>query len=116
MHLDHTLSGDLLEITVNAERIDAASSIHLKDQFRAATEGHSGRVAMVMSQVGFMDSSGLGAMVAMLKLLGGRKLELIALTPVVGKVFTMTRMDKVFVLHDTVEAARSFDPGKADAA
>ena len=116
MQLEHELRGDLLEITVQADRIDAASAIYLKDQFKAATADHGGRVVMDMGQVAFMDSSGLGAMVAALKLLGGRKLELAGLSPTVNKVFTLTRMDKVFVLHNCMGDAATYGEDDSTAA
>ncbi len=46
------------------------------------------------------NSSGLGAVVAVRKFLGpDRVLELAGLTPAVEKVFRLTRMDSVFVIH-----------------
>ena len=44
-----------------------------------------------------------GEVVAVLKLLApDRKLELSGLTPTVQKVFRLTRMDSIFVIHDGV--------------
>ncbi|PTX57688.1 anti-sigma B factor antagonist [Litoreibacter ponti] len=104
--------GSVLILEVDENRIDAASAIHLKDEFRAAVADHDGRVVMDLRSVNFMDSSGLGAMVAALKLLGGRKLELCTLTPTVDKVFKLTRMDKVFMLHTDMATALSHDGSK----
>lgn len=105
MHLKSSQDNGILIITVEAERIDASSAIHLKDQFREAVNDHDARVVMDLEKVGFMDSSGLGAMVASLKMLGGRALELTNLSPAVEKVFKLTRMDRVFTLHETLETA-----------
>ena len=58
------------------------------------------RVVLDMSRVAFLDSSGLGAVVAVMKLLApDRKLELSGLTPTVEKVFRLTRMDSIFTIH-----------------
>lgn len=108
MMLSSRKNGSVLVLEVEESRIDAASAIHLKDEFRAAIADHDGRVAMDLSAVKFMDSSGLGAMVAALKILGGRKLELCSLTPTVAKVFKLTRMDKVFVLHANMDSLMSY--------
>lgn len=105
MQLSSMSSSGILVLTVNADRIDAASAIHLKDQFRDQVADTSGRVVMDLGLVDFMDSSGLGAIVAALKLLEGRTLELAALTPAVKKVFTLTRMDQIFTLHPDMETA-----------
>ncbi len=99
-------AGDLLKVTVHAERIDAASAIHFKDRMREVTEGAPKRVLLDMSEVDFIDSSGLGAIVSAMKALdGGSKLELAALSPKVVRVFQLTRMDSVFTVHPTVDAA-----------
>lgn len=93
-------------IHVEAPRIDAAGAIAFKDQMKALTEASEGRVLLSLDQVTFIDSSGLGAVVAAMKQLGrGRKLELTGLTPGVAKVFRLTRMDSVFVIHATPGAA-----------
>ena len=100
--------GNATLITVNAERIDAASAIRFKDRMRELTDGGEGRVVLDMAQVDFIDSSGLGAIVSAMKLLGpDRRLELAGLTSKVMKVFRLTRMDGVFTLHGDVEAARA---------
>ena len=51
-------------ITVEAERIDAAVAIRFKEDMRARTEGGPDRVILDLSAVQFIDSSGLGAIVA----------------------------------------------------
>ena len=104
MQTTKTPNGALV-LTLTANRIDAASAIHFKDGFREAAANCDGRVIMDLSSVMFMDSSGLGAMVAALKSLKGRELELCGLTAAVDKVFKLTRMDKVFSVYIDVEQA-----------
>lgn len=92
-----------LAVRVDQDRIDAASSIQFKDQMRQVTHGAQGRVVLDLAQVAFIDSSGLGAIVAAMKALGpDQKLELSGLTPTVKKVFRLTRMETVFTIHDTM--------------
>lgn len=94
---------DMLVVEVQESRIDAASAIQFKERMREVTQDPSPRVVVDMSRVGFLDSSGLGAVVAVMKLLGpARKLELAGLTPTVEKVFRLTRMDSVFTIHVAV--------------
>ncbi len=95
----------LLVVAVQAERIDAAAAIQFKDRMRELSQTHdrAPRVVLDMSRVAFLDSSGLGAVVAVMKLMGpDRQLELAGLTPTVEKVFHLTRMDSVFTLHPAV--------------
>ena len=59
-----------------------------------------------LSGVDFVDSSGLGAIVSCLKRLGPRgNLAIAGAKGAVSRLFTLTRMDKVFTLHDSVDAA-----------
>ena len=93
-------------VHVNARRIDAAVAIKFKDDMRAAAEQGTGRVVLDLHEVEFLDSSGLGAVVAAMKALGKElSLELASLSPTVNKVLTLTRMDRVFKIHASVEDA-----------
>lgn len=93
--------GETLIVHVHQDRIDAASAIQFKDRLRELGRLPGNPVVLDLSQVQFMDSSGLGAVVAVMKMLGPeRRLELSGLTPTVMKVFRLTRMDSIFVLHD----------------
>lgn len=101
----HTLEG-VNVITVQADRIDAAVAIQFKDRMREEVSSASGRTVLDLQHVEFIDSSGLGAIVAAMKLMPqGTKLELAGLTPAVDKVFRMTRMDSIFSIHQTAQLA-----------
>lgn len=96
----------VLSVQVMEDRIDAATAIQFKERMRDITTDSSQRVVLDLSRVQFLDSSGLGAIVAVKKLLGpDRVMELSGLTPTVEKVFRLTRMDSVFAIHPTLEAA-----------
>lgn len=96
--------GDTRIVTVHDPRIDAAVAIQFKDRMRDIIDDAPDRVVLDLSQVTFVDSSGLGAIVAAMKLASdGRRLELAGLGRTVAKVFALTRMDRVFTIHDTVD-------------
>jgi anti-sigma B factor antagonist len=106
MELGIETRGDLLIVSVREDRIDAAVAIQFKDRMRDVLVDAPARVVLDLQQVAFLDSSGLGAVVAVMKLLGpDRRLELAGLTPTVQKVFRLTRMDSVFVIHPAVPDA-----------
>lgn len=106
MSLTSTMTDSAQIVTVNAERIDAAIAIQFKEEMRSETETDAVRVILDLSEVKFIDSSGLGAIVAAMKQLGsGRKLDLAGLTPMVDKVFRLTRMDTVFDLYTSLNEA-----------
>lgn len=95
--------GEILVVCAMQDRIDAAGAIQFKDKMRELTQSPAPRVVLDLSRVTFLDSSGLGAVVAVLKALApDRKLELSGLTATVQKVFRLTRMDSVFTIHDHV--------------
>lgn len=99
-------SGDVNLVIVNEGRIDASVAIRFKDAMRGLTADGPARVILDLAQVRFIDSSGLGAIVAAMKQLpAGHRLELAALTPDVDKVFRLTRMDTIFVIHDSADLA-----------
>lgn len=86
-------------------RIDAASAIQFKDAMRAAAAAETGRVVLDLGRVDFIDSSGLGAIVAVMKMLAPeRRLDLAAPTPNVERVLKLTRMDSVFTVHSDADS------------
>ena len=107
MKLESQRRGEMIIIQVTDDRIDAAGAIQFKERMRELIAEPSDRVVLDMSNVGFLDSSGLGAVVSVMKVLGPiRRLELSGLTPTVEKVFRLTRMDSVFIIHKTLPEER----------
>lgn len=106
MTLSSIQQQDAQIVTVDAERIDASMAIQFKEQMRIETDENVSRVILNLSRVDFIDSSGLGAIVAVMKQMkGGQSLDLAGLTPAVDKVFRLTRMDTVFNLYETLDEA-----------
>lgn len=108
MELQAKTHNALQVVSVPDARIDAAVAIEFKDAMRAQTDDGAPVVVLDLSNVEFIDSSGLGAIVASMKHMGKeRKLALAGLTPNVEKVFKLTRMDSVFSVYTTLELAMS---------
>lgn len=106
MHLSSTKSGNLQVIRVEESRIDAAVAIRFKDAMRSEMAEEACRVVLDLRDVAFIDSSGLGAIVATMKQMAdGQRLDLAGLTPAVDKVFRLTRMDSIFDIYASVDAA-----------
>ncbi|MDR9393406.1 STAS domain-containing protein [Roseovarius sp. SYSU LYC5161] len=111
MELTSVCKNDINLVKVGEARIDAAAAIRFKDAMRAATGSGPAHVVLDLSEVSFIDSSGLGAIVAARKQLGPeRRLDLAGLTADVAKVFGLTRMDTLFTIHDN--AGCLFEPGQ----
>ena len=65
------------------------------------------RVLIDMSNITFLDSSGLGALVAIWRRLSSREgeIKLCSIPPSVRTVFEITRMHRVFEIYETEEEA-----------
>ena len=73
---------------------------------RALTALGPDRILLDLHKVDFIDSSGLGAIVAAMKQLDDhQRLDLSGLTPNVEKVFRLTRMDTIFAIYPDVPTA-----------
>ena len=99
-------SGDVIVVKVHTKRLDA----YLAPEFKAklvhlVQSGHE-RIVMDMAALEFIDSSGLGALIAGLKALGGRgEIVLCGITPRLLSLFQLTHVDKLFHIFDNVEEA-----------
>lgn len=92
-----------------AGEIDMTSAPQLRQQL-ADLFGQGVRTIVVdLSRVTFLDSSGLGALVAAHHELAGDggRLKLAAATPQVQKILQITRLGNVLSLYDSVEQARA---------
>lgn len=107
MNLDVQQREGATVVEVQAPRLDAAQAA----AFRAALlevvkDGAAPKLVLDVGRVKMIDSSGLGALVSVLKSLNGRGTILVAgANPSVLGVFKLTRLDRVFPMHDSVEAA-----------
>jgi len=100
MNITVRQEGAALVARFDEARLDAAVAIQFKDRMREIAAGSPDRVILDLSRVEFLDSSGLGAVIAVMKMLGPeRRLELAALGPAVERVVRLTRMDTVFTIH-----------------
>lgn len=112
MELSAQKTGQAKIVQVHGARIDAANAFLFKEQFRGVLDDRDSRVVLDLSEVTFIDSSGLGAVVAMFKLIGkSGRLELAGLQPAVQKLFALTRMDTIFTIHDGPASALDIAAG-----
>ncbi|MBM3224526.1 MAG: STAS domain-containing protein [Candidatus Tectomicrobia bacterium] len=97
---------DALVVKVHAKRLDARAAPEFKSKLTSLIqEGHT-QLVVDMTQVDFLDSSGLGAMIAGLKLLGGNgEIVLCGVNPKLMSLLKITRVDKLFRLFATPEEA-----------
>lgn len=107
MRIDDRMDGDVLMLSVRDRRLDARNAAALKDAIAAFVTAGSESIVLDLSDVEFIDSSGLGAIMSALKLLG-RKGDLVIAAPrePVEALFKLTRMDQVFRIYPSAAEAR----------
>lgn len=104
MQFTVTDTEERLVIAVAEARIDAAIATQFKDKLRTIVLRQRKPVEIRLGSVDFMDSSGLGAMIALRKALPESfAFVLTDLTPNVERVFRLTRMDSVFDIRPRAE-------------
>lgn len=93
-------------LKVNSDRMDASISPGFKDHVSGLVAEGVGDLIVDISDVKFMDSSALGAIVSALKLFDGRgKLILVGASGVVLDLFQLTRMDRVLTMFSDYDSA-----------
>lgn len=99
-------SGGVVAAFAEETALDASNGDALRQQLTDVSDGHQ-QVVIDFSNVTFVDSSALGAFVALLRRLNqkGGELKVAGLRPTVKTVFELTRLDKVFASYATVEEA-----------
>jgi len=97
--------GEILLARVDELQIGAEIADEFKARIRAKLP-ESGRVAIDLSKVDFVDSSGLGALVSLLKIVRPEgELCLFGIRPSVQEILRLTHLDAVFGHEKTEEAA-----------
>jgi len=88
-----------LTLSLHVSRFDASVADVLKAEMKSASMGDGGPVTVDLGSVDFIDSSGLGALVALRKsLTEDRPVVLRNLRPFVRRVLGLTRLDRVFAV------------------
>jgi anti-sigma B factor antagonist len=101
---------DVLVISLGEESLDAGNVRAFREAALALLQGHT-RVVLDLGGVQFVDSSGLGALLACLRQANLRRgdLRLCQLTPPVQALFDLMRMHRVLQIRGTRdEAVRSY--------
>jgi anti-sigma B factor antagonist len=92
--------------TVSGE-VDLHSAPGLRDQLGDLLAGANPSLILDLNEVGFLDSTGLGALVAARASATehGGQLALVCTQPRILKLFTITGLNSVFKIHSSVDDA-----------
>ena len=103
-----TTNGDIVEIRIVDERVDAAAAPALKLDLERALDAAPRRVVLDLEGVKFMDSTGLGLLVSLLKRMGPEgTIAAAGAQPAVARLFELTRLDSIFRLAADLDGARA---------
>jgi anti-sigma B factor antagonist len=111
MEMTMTESGPGTAILKPVGRLNMASAPHFKEGVTVALDRGLTRIVVDLSEIDFMDSSGLGAIINGLKSTReqGGDLRLAAVSWQANLVLKLTNMDQVFGMHDDARSAFSDD-------
>lgn len=97
-------------------RIDNATSADFQDRLIAAARAAAADVAVDFTDVEYISSAGLRALMAATKLKPqGRRIVVFGLNSIVGEIFAISRFSEVIPVFDSAAAALAAGPGAAPA-
>lgn len=96
----------LTVVRPGVERLTAVNSKVFKEEVSVLIVGGATQLVIDFQEVAFLDSSGLGALVGVLKKIGHRgDLAVSGLNSDVQQMFRICRMDRVFTVYSDVDTA-----------
>ena len=106
MQLHQNKMGDVLIVRPLERRIDAATATEFKEKMSEWIGAGNRRIVLNLSEVDFIDSSGLGAIVSSLKKIGNDgDLVICSVRETVMSLFRLTGMNRVFDILSSEEEA-----------
>lgn len=111
MNIETHIDKDVLIVQVSGKRLDAQTAVAFKQELlhwiasfeqTKTSEDKAPRIILNFATVEFIDSSGIGALVSVLKHVGRRgDLVLCQVGETLMGAFRLTRMDRVFRIYPT---------------
>ncbi len=97
--------GQCTVLQINEERFDARLAPDFRHVLTELTQQIDTHLVLDLTQVRFMDSSGLGAVMAGYKMLRGKKLSVVNPQQAVKELLKLTRLDQLIRCYDSIESA-----------
>lgn len=110
MNITTEKAGPVTFVSLQADSLDASNTPEFKKSVSSVIEPNA-RVVLDLSQVQFVDSSGCGAILAVLRQLtpAGGDLKLCGVTKPVRTLFELVRMHKILEIYNSRdEAVKSY--------
>ena len=101
--------GNILIAKIHSNRLDAESIFNFKQELVPQIKAPINMIILNLAEVTFIDSSGLGAIVSVKKVMGNSGGLVITMPQKsVNTMFRLTRMDKIFKIFNTDEEALAY--------
>jgi anti-sigma B factor antagonist len=98
---------NIFDLRVDCERLDAAAAPEFKRRVQQELPAEQKRVLLDLEAVSFIDSTGLGVLVSILKQMGpDGRIAVVGAKPTVKRLFEITRLDSLFRLYGDAGEAR----------
>lgn len=107
MELASKIINGVLIVEPPVSRLDASVAPEFKEKLTALLEGGYNRLILNLGRVDFIDSTGMTALVSLLKLMGTKNGEILMCNVGEGikNLFRLTKLDRVFVIFKTEDEA-----------
>jgi anti-sigma B factor antagonist len=98
--------GDVTVVVLTGAQLDASTTVEFKNSIAPVLAEHS-QIVFDLSYLGFVDSSGLGALLSCLRHVQakGGDLKLCGIAKPVRALFELVRMHKIFQIFEAQEGA-----------
>lgn len=114
MQIHHKTIADVLIVRPLEKRIDASAAAEFKQKMGEWIDSGNRRIVLNLSEVDFIDSSGLGAIISGFKKIGNDgRLVVCVVKESVMSLFRLTRMNRVFDIFASEDEALEALSGKA---
>ena len=104
MHVAFEDCGSAVLITIKTSRFDTTTAWEVREDLRECLRDDRDVYLFDLSDVAFIDSSGVGTLVGFVKYAGrSRRIELCGLSVTVQKVLRLTNLLNFFTIHQDLE-------------
>lgn len=96
--------GKTLIIQLSGELLFTNAS-EIKEEIKAQIQSSDERLVLDLSELEFIDSSGVGVIISLLRRMEGERVIIASPQPKVARVFEITRLEKIVPIYATLEEA-----------
>ena len=106
MEIEHNKQGHVLIVNILSNRLDAQGADEFKEKMSGLISSGNRCIILDISKVDFVDSSGLGAMVSVFKMIGeDGEMVICGPSEAAMRMFKLTRMNRVFRIFENEKNA-----------